>query len=157
MTSSRTDRAEPATRPRAGRIRRSDEKAHTPEILWGSVGTTLVVMGMAAVWFAPQVLPAWPRCVVKATTGIPCPTCGGTRAAVALLHGHLLQALTWNPLVGLGLAGLALYLPYAWLTMAGVIRPVRTGWTTPPMPVWLRWTLPALLAANWIYLLAVGR
>lgn len=31
--------------------------------------------------------------------GIPCPLCGGTRATLALVHGDLAAAWSWNPLV----------------------------------------------------------
>jgi hypothetical protein len=37
-------------------------------------------------------------CILKHTTGIPCPSCGSTRAVLSILHGNLLQALHWNPL-----------------------------------------------------------
>ena len=37
-------------------------------------------------------------CLFKTITGYPCPGCGGTRAAYALLHGDWLGALLINPL-----------------------------------------------------------
>ncbi|MFQ5669206.1 MAG: DUF2752 domain-containing protein [Acidobacteriota bacterium] len=127
-----------------------------PEILWGSVGGFLLVAGLAAArtraWMALA-----PGCVLKAVTGVPCPTCGGTRAALALAGGHPLAALGWNPLVGAGLMALALYVPYAWLVTAGRLPPLRTGWLRPPMPVWLRGTMAGIVLADWVYLLAVGR
>jgi hypothetical protein len=113
-------------------------------------------MGLAAVLLAPEWIGLLPRCLIKVATGWPCPSCGLTRAAQALAGGHLLQALLWNPLVGLvALGGLA-YLPYAWLVMAGVLAPVRTGWLRPPLAPVLRWGLPALVALNWAYLIAAG-
>lgn len=36
-------------------------------------------------------------CLWKRATGIPCPSCGSTRAVLAILRGDLLQALQWNP------------------------------------------------------------
>lgn len=36
-------------------------------------------------------------CLFKTVTGYPCPGCGGTRAAHALLHGNLQEALYINP------------------------------------------------------------
>lgn len=38
-------------------------------------------------------------CLVWFFFGIYCPGCGGTRSVTALLHGHLLQALWYHPLV----------------------------------------------------------
>lgn len=37
----------------------------------------------------------WP-CVFHALSGLPCPLCGGTRAACAILHGDLASALRLN-------------------------------------------------------------
>lgn len=41
-------------------------------------------------------------CPLRDTTGIPCLTCGGTHSIVALMHGHLPEAVAANPLVALG-------------------------------------------------------
>lgn len=35
-------------------------------------------------------------CFFKRLTGIPCPGCGMTRAFLAILHGHLQQAIYYN-------------------------------------------------------------
>lgn len=40
----------------------------------------------------------FPLCPFKLATGLPCPGCGGIRAAAALLHGDILHALYINPL-----------------------------------------------------------
>lgn len=42
--------------------------------------------------------PAAGICILKQTTGIPCPSCGSTRAILSILHGDFLQAFQWNPL-----------------------------------------------------------
>ena len=86
-------------------------------------------------------------CALHALTGVPCPTCGATRAASALAHGRIATALAWNPLAALclsaGLAGGPV--APAWVLMRG------------PLPTWRpgRWTrvlLCAALAGNWLYL-----
>lgn len=41
-------------------------------------------------------------CTLRALTGVPCPFCGGTTAAAAIGHGHLLAALRASPLAVLG-------------------------------------------------------
>ena len=40
---------------------------------------------------------AYSGCIIKQVTNIPCPSCGSTRSISALLHGHFLDALYWNP------------------------------------------------------------
>jgi len=37
-------------------------------------------------------------CIIKHATNIPCPSCGATRSALALLHGDFLDSLYWNPI-----------------------------------------------------------
>jgi len=37
-------------------------------------------------------------CWIKATTGMPCAACGTTRAADALMHGRIVEAILINPL-----------------------------------------------------------
>ena len=54
--------------------------------------------GAAFLPLAPA--PAFPNfsvCVFKSATGLPCPLCGGTRAAQAVLQGDLSRALYLNP------------------------------------------------------------
>jgi len=54
---------------------------------------------LPAVWAAPQSAAFMPRaCVLKMTTGIPCPFCGGTRAVVHAAHARWRQSLLANPL-----------------------------------------------------------
>lgn len=39
------------------------------------------------------------HCPIRALTGIPCPTCGFTRAALALLQGDIAQSLHIHPML----------------------------------------------------------
>lgn len=38
-------------------------------------------------------------CVFQKMTGYQCPACGGTRAFNAMIHGHFLTSLKFNPIV----------------------------------------------------------
>ena len=84
-------------------------------------------------------------------TGIPCPSCGTTRAATAFLQGDLMTAFINNPLAAL--VGL--------LFVVGA--PIAVIWTTAqwpvpslsnPLPLWVRIGAVLLIAANWMYLIA---
>jgi hypothetical protein len=44
-------------------------------------------------------------CLLRAVTGVPCPFCGGTTAAVDLGHGRLLDAVRASPLAVVLIAG----------------------------------------------------
>jgi hypothetical protein len=62
------------------------------------------VLLAAAVGLALLHLPWRPAtvCLLRATTGIPCPLCGGTTAAVRVGRGDLLGGLRASPLAVLG-------------------------------------------------------
>lgn len=50
-------------------------------------------------------------CWIKQATGIPCPSCGSTRSAMALMNGEFFSAISINPIGIILLAGLLL-LPF---------------------------------------------
>jgi hypothetical protein len=98
---------------------------------------------------APQLRP----CNFRSLTGIPCPTCGTTRAATAFLNGDLLTAFAANPLAAT--AGL--------LFVVGA--PVAVLWTIArwplpalptPLPRWSRIAVVALIAVNWVFVIISG-
>jgi Protein of unknown function (DUF2752) len=91
-----------------------------------------------------------PVCPVAALTHHPCPGCGMTRATVALLHGHLAEAVHLHPLAPILVPLLGAFALY------GALRYVREGvWpaTSGKGLVWLSVVgiaLWALLVAVWI-------
>jgi hypothetical protein len=92
-------------------------------------------------------------CPLHAWTGIPCPTCGTTRAGLAFLEGRVLDALAWNPLVTLAalvfLAG-GIAVP-VWI-LAGGPLPVPGRRIARPARV----AAAGVIVANWIYLFLRG-
>ena len=62
-----------------------------------AVLVTLIVMLLQQL----KVLPSFP-CGLRQLLGIYCPGCGGTRAMIALFHGHFLRSLVCNPAIILG-------------------------------------------------------
>lgn len=102
--------------------------------------------------FVPVLSVHYP-CPFLMFTGQPCATCGMTHAFVYLAHGHVLQALRWNPLGALLAAS-------AWaFTLADLVR-LAAGRRFPAFsePLVRRVALiaAALLLANWAYLLIHG-
>ena len=81
----------------------------------------LAVLGLALVRFMPDLVLRLAHCPLRDLTGLPCPTCGGTHATVALAHGRWAEAFKANPLV----AG-SLLLFCGWLA-AGVVATVSPG------------------------------
>lgn len=64
-------------------------------------GIFLGISLVAGVLFYYVLLPhiSLPPCVLYKYFGLYCPGCGGTRACISLLHGHILQSLWYHPLV----------------------------------------------------------
>jgi hypothetical protein len=94
-------------------------------------------------------------CVFKGLTGLPCPTCGSTRALGRLFALDFAGALAMNPfttLVAVLVAGWALA-DLALLPRRRVLDlevPKRLGFV-------LRVAALVLFLANWVYLIAAGR
>ncbi len=63
----------------------------------------LTVAGLTVARFFPDLLLKLTSCPWRELTTLPCPTCGGTRATVELMQGHLTGSLASNPALALGL------------------------------------------------------
>ena len=85
------------------------EKSPLPRLLVFPFGI-LAAFGLALVRFKPDLALHLAHCPLRDMTGIPCPTCGGTHAAVALANGRLMDAFAANPLVTVGLIGFGFWL-----------------------------------------------
>lgn len=90
-------------------------------------------------------------CPLRRFLGIPCPTCGTTRAIAALFRGSVREALALNPLMAALLCvGMPLLSVHALVcgvdATEGLLRRLsgsRLFW----------WAVALLAAANWAYLL----
>lgn len=118
-------------------------------LLWGFVAVALVALSPLGADLADLL----PECPLKALVGLPCPTCGSTRAALALSHLDLSTALALNPLATAGWLG---FVGGGWLAggAAAIDRPLRR--LELPSSLAFRLTLPAVLLANWVYLVLAG-
>jgi uncharacterized membrane protein AbrB (regulator of aidB expression) len=91
------------------------------------------MLGVALIWPALPVHPPL-ACPLRTLTGVPCPMCGMTRAVVALVHGHALQSLRFNP------GGILVVLLALALVAGFRVERVR-------LPPWLLLLVPAVLWA----------
>jgi len=118
---------------------------------WGPLLMLAIWSGLVAyaVWIAQTGGRAAPLCNFKRLTGTPCPTCGGTRAALRLADGDVLGAWSFNPL---------LLLTLVFLTVVVLLRFVagkRIEWgftRTQRRVVWI--VLIAAFLLNWAYVIA---
>jgi len=119
------------------------------ELIWLAV--SLGSLALATAWFALS-LP-WPRCAFHDLTGLPCVTCGMTRSAIQFFHGHFLAAWKWNPLVFAFLCGVTAFDLYAFVAFAMRAPRLRIAQFDQCEKIFIRASVVALLALNWIYLL----
>ena len=74
---------------------------------WLVAAAASAAAAMVLFAFNPMQVGWYPRCVLFLATGIYCPGCGALRAGHALLHGHFLEALDYNPVLVAALPFLA--------------------------------------------------
>lgn len=117
-------------------------------ILWLVAAVSAVALKPLWLAFAPHLRP----CLFYSLTGIPCPTCGTTRAAMAFLDGNLMAALAANPLATA--AGLLFVIGAPLAALWAIAR-----WPVPafprPLPRWIRAVAVSLILANWLYLISM--
>ena len=82
-----------------------------------AIGGAVAAAAAVVYFFDPATAAFYPPCPLRALTGLLCPLCGGLRAAHALLHGRVLDAVTLNPF--LFVSGLAWPVVPARWTMIG--------------------------------------
>ncbi|MFH2053779.1 MAG: DUF2752 domain-containing protein [bacterium] len=120
--------------------------------------TRWIILGLAAtgglalllVKLRPDVFLAWTRCPLRETTGIPCPTCGGSHTLVALTRGDLWTALAANP----ALCGFALAIAVSvlWAALALAVPALRVGVRLGPRERrTARWLAALGVFAAWAY------
>jgi hypothetical protein len=94
-----------------------------------------------------------PLCPMRSLSGLPCPTCGTTRAVASAVGGRWLDAVLYNPLVTLAAIAfvvIGLAAP-AWVRLGGRVPDLRTA-----PSIRLRIAIASGLAGNWLYLIARG-
>jgi len=119
--------------------------------IFGSIG---LLAGAAVVLLHLDRLP-FALCVFKGLTGLPCPTCGSTRALGRLFTFDLAGALAMNPFVTLTAVAVA-----AWAVADLLLLPRRSALeldVEPGLAFRLRIGALVLFLANWVYLVGTGR
>jgi hypothetical protein len=123
------------------------------EILWSSV----LVVSAALGWCWLQAFGIPPLvCPFKAATGLPCVTCGATRALLALVRGEPSVAFMLNPFVPLAALAASLYVLYSVATLVNGRRRLRARVTAWEAFV-LRGSVIATSTVVWVWLVMDGR
>lgn len=129
------------------RLRPATREERQLAALWFAAAAAASVLRPVWIAAAPLLRP----CTFRGLTGIPCPTCGTTRVALALLDLDLATAFVVNPLATVAgaafFAGGALALIWALLRAPAVTLDGE-------LPRWWVAVLAAVVLANWGYLIA---
>ncbi len=117
------------------------------------VFASIFALSFLAARFLP-VLGLGLQCPLKAATGIPCATCGMTRAFVFLAHGEVARALAASPLGAVGAAGAWAFAAAAALRLALGLPWPRVG---PRAARVAAAAGAAALLANWAWVVVAHR
>ena len=124
---------------------RLDEIVNRPlraALLW-----TAVVAGATYLFiFEPGKSGFFPACPFRALTGFSCPACGSTRGLHCLLHGDMVSAFEFNPLLILSLPFL-LYALVRYTNAAVRGRPLK--WNQ--LNAKYIWMLCAVILCFWVF------
>jgi hypothetical protein len=121
----------------------------------GAVLGALALVGGAAVRWLHLDRMGFTLCTFKATTGLPCMTCGGTRTLALLARGDLAGALAMNPLVAVAFFVLV---PWALADLLLWTRGRALGLDLGRAGQrWLMIAGAAALVVNWAYVIVMGR
>ena len=121
-----------------------------PRGQWGPLVALLVWLGTlaAALYVGRRTGEPVALCHFKRFTGVPCPTCGGTRAALRAGEGDLWGSFLANPLLFTLLIGLTIVVALRFLggrrlDLGLTATERRAGWLV----------LAALVLVNWAYVI----
>jgi len=131
----------------------------------------LFLLGFLLARYATPVFALLPACTFRAAFGFPCPSCGATRAGLALAQGELRLALAHNPLFVICIALLTIWsaaLFFEWVRgkfiFADSFKKISAKTNYKLRLVsggrrqreWLRWGLIVAIFLNWFYLISFG-
>ena len=121
----------------------------------GAILGGIGLLGGLAVWLLRLDRLPFAVCLFKSLSGLPCPTCGSTRAVARLFAHDPAGALAMNPLTSLGALAVA-----AWALVDLALLPRGRALSVelePRLAARLRVAAVVAFLLNWIYLLATGR
>jgi len=128
----------------------------------GLVILPLFLLGFLLARFAAPIFALLPPCLFRAAFGLPCPSCGATRAGLALAQGELLAALVYQPLFVICLGVLSMWsLLRLFEIFSGKAMMekflAKIGATTGRRELNLRqrvrWLMIGAIILNWLYLI----
>jgi hypothetical protein len=78
---------------------RVGEALRQPRVCWSGWCVVGCLVAALLYLFSPEATRWYPRCPFHCLTGLNCPGCGSLRALHAVLHGQVIEAFCFNPLL----------------------------------------------------------
>jgi hypothetical protein len=125
---------------------RLDEIALSRPLRAALIWATLAVGAAYLYIFEPGKSGFFPGCPFRALTGFTCPGCGGTRGLHCLLHGDVVGAFEFNPLIIVSLPFL-LYALVRYTVAAVRGQPIK--WNQ--LNAKYVWVLLAVILSFWVF------
>ncbi len=124
------------------------------ELIFG----VLVIPITATIYIGISFLPValMPTCHFHAATGLPCPTCGATRALHLLSSGDFTQAWLMQPLLITTAICAAIYSLYSFIVVLGKLPRIRVAKITKKDRRLILTSCITLFLLNWLYLTLTG-
>lgn len=119
---------------------------------WALLAGLFGLLALGVAHRFPAVVDMLPRCPFLTLTGLPCPTCGISRALVGFARGDLAGAFSYHPLAVLGTAGAIAFGLWACGSLLAPSR-FRLPRLEGRRQVVLARGLAIALLVNWAYLL----
>jgi uncharacterized protein DUF2752 len=111
-------------------------------LIWATLAAGAIYLYI----FEPGKSGFFPGCPFRALTGFTCPACGGTRGLHCLLHGDVVAAFKFNPLLILSLP----FLLYALVRYTNAaVRGAPLKWNQPNAKY--IWVLLAIILSFWVF------
>jgi len=114
----------------------------TALLIWSSIAIAAIYVFI----FEPGKTGIFPACPFRTVTGFACPGCGSTRGLHRLLHGDVIGAFEFNPLMVLSLPFL-LYALIRYTSAAASGRPIQKHF----LKTKYIWLLFAVVMSFWVF------
>lgn len=93
-----------------------------------------------------------PRCLLRELTGVPCPTCGGTRSLAALAEFDWPTAWSMNPLVFAACGAALLLVGDQLVALRRNRRAILPALAASLPSAWIWSAMAVVVVSNWLYL-----
>lgn len=135
----------PGERDDSQDLERSLPPESMPWLFWVIIGALFCVGVVVIFFFDPSEASWFPPCLFHHVTGWYCPGCGTTRAVHQLVHGRLLAAFDYNPLM-------VLTLPFIFYALLSEVRYQVKGRHLPQIfrAWWWSWMVVGIVLAYWV-------